>query len=148
MTVRGYMRRTALHHAVDLDSNAVLQKLLEAGVDTKVRDDEKDSALDLAARKGKIAMIRRLYKTGAELLALNPATRYKLERTMLYGHDLELNEALAQAGALDLYSDEFLKNILFNAVRQSWTGMVRLLAAHRTVLGAKDELRSRMNDGD
>ena len=67
---------------------------------------------------------------------------------MVYGHDLELNEALAQAGALDLYSGGFSKNILFNAVRQDWTDMVRLLAAHRTVLGAKDELRSRMNDGN
>ena len=92
------------------------------------RENEIDSALDLAARKGKIAMIRRLYKTGAESLALNLATRYKLERTMVYSHDLELNEALAQAGALDLYSDE-LKNNLFNAIRQGWTGMVRLFAA-------------------
>lgn len=40
MTARGYRRRTALHHAVNPDSDAVLQKLPEAGV---VRDNEKDS---------------------------------------------------------------------------------------------------------
>ena len=47
MIAQGYRRRTALHHAVDLDLDVVLQKLLEAGVDIKVRDKQGRLVLEI-----------------------------------------------------------------------------------------------------
>jgi uncharacterized protein len=66
--------RTALWHAADKGNLAVVQILLAAGADFRVRDTEHgESALERAVRKGHEAMVKLLVEHGASYKPHNKA---------------------------------------------------------------------------
>lgn len=86
---------SALYHACDAGSPAVVKLLIEAGADVNLRDETQETALENAAHKGFTVIVAMLLKAGADV-----NLGYPLHSAM---HAPEANEAivtlLLQAGA-------------------------------------------------
>ncbi|HWL61475.1 MAG TPA: ankyrin repeat domain-containing protein [Steroidobacteraceae bacterium] len=122
---------TALHFAIHAGEAAVVQALLDAGIDVATRNVAGISPLQLAVTSGDTAITKLLLARGADARALDEARESLLMLAARYG-DGEMASALVAAGAdLNYVEPQLGQDALMIAVRSGRTPVVAaLIAAH------------------
>jgi ankyrin repeat protein len=118
---------TALHFAVHAGETAVVQGLLDAGIDITTRNVAGISPLQLAITSGDTAVTRMLLAKGADATARDEAKESLLMLAARYG-DGAMASALIAAGAeVDYVEPQFGQDALMIAVRSGRPSVVEAL---------------------
>ena len=122
--------------AGETDDASVVRELLKQGASIEARDEDGDTPLILAARRGRLSVTRVLLSEGARVDATNLDGDTALMRAAWAGH-LDLARLLLSAGASTQARDSAGDDALALARRQNHTAVVELLQHAEEAAGAE-----------